>query len=122
MNKHSQKGLTTIGWIVVIGIFGMIVVTGFKILPMYLEYYQVRSLLESVATDEAIDVRSKSDMWTAINKRLLINQIRGLNRENFSFERNKDQTTISVNYEVRKPYIAQLFLGANFSYSVVTTR
>jgi len=122
MNKHSQQGLTTIGWIVIIGIFGMIVITGFKILPMYMEYYQVRSVLDTVATDEAIDPRSRNDMWEAINKRLLINQVRGLTKENFSFERNKDQTTISVDYEVRKPYVAQLFLGANFKYSVVTIR
>ncbi|MBC8210697.1 MAG: DUF4845 domain-containing protein [Gammaproteobacteria bacterium] len=122
MNKHAQQGLTTIGWIAVIGIFSMIVVTGFKVLPMYLEFFQIRSVMDSVAIDEEIDVRSKNDLWTAISKRLIINQVKVLTKENFTFERNKDQTTISVNYEVRKPYVAQLFLGANFSYAVVTTR
>ena len=52
MNKHAQKGMTTIGWIIIIAIFSMIVLTGFKILPMYMEYFSVRSVMESVATDE----------------------------------------------------------------------
>ena len=122
MNKHAQKGMTTIGWIIIIAIFGMIVLTGFKIFPMYMEYFSVRSVMESVATDEELDVRSKSALWTAINKRLLINRIKILKRENFKFDRAKDKTTISVDYEVREPYIAELFLGAHFTYSVETTR
>ena len=122
MNRHSQQGLTTIGWILVIGIFGLIVVSGFKVLPMYMEYYQVRSIMESIVTDEEIDARSKRDMWTAINKRLLINQIRTLKKENFTFKRKSDITTISVDYEVRKPYIAELFVGGHFVYSVEIKR
>ena len=85
IKKHSQQGLTTIGWIAVIAIFGMIVVTGFKILPFYLEYYQVRTVLESLVTDESIDAKSRKDIWVAIRKRLLINSVRGLTKEDFTF-------------------------------------
>jgi len=122
MNKKSQQGLTTIGWLLIIGIFGMIVVTGFKILPMYMEYYQVRTVMESIVTDEEINVRSKRDMSKAISKRLYINQIRDIPKDKFSFTRENDITTITVDYEVRKPYVADLFIGAHFVYSVEIKR
>ncbi len=122
MNRHSQQGLTTIGWIAVIGIFGMIVVTGFKILPLYMEYFQVKSVMDSLVTDTAIDAKSKGDLMAAINKRLLINQIRGINKENFKFSRENDKTVITVDYEVRKPYVDRLFIGAHFSYSIEIAR
>jgi hypothetical protein len=118
MNRHSQKGLTTIGWILAIAIFGSIVLTGLKILPMYLDYYNVKTVVDSVANDPEIDPKSKRDLWTAINKRLLINQVRSLKRENVSFVRKDGVTTITVDYTAEKPYIAQLYLVAKFNYTV----
>lgn len=122
MNRHSQKGLTTIGWIAVIAIFGSIVLTGLKILPMYMDFFQVKSVLDSIVTDETVDATSKKELWTTISKRLLINQVRSVKREDVSFERQEGVTTITVNYKVEKPYIAQLYLGARFNYSVEVKR
>ncbi len=122
MNRHSQQGLTTIGWIVVIAIFGSIVLTGFKILPMYMEYFQVKSVMDSVVEDTSLDPKSRKDLWTAINKRLYINSVRDLKKEDFTFSRKDGVTTITADYEVRKPYIAELFIGANFTYSVEINR
>jgi hypothetical protein len=122
MNKQSQNGLTTIGWIVVIAIFGSIVLTGLKILPMYLDYFNIRSVIDSVVNDPGIDARSKRDLWDAINKRLRINSIRYIKREDLSFERTDGVTTVRINYRVEKPYIAQLYLGADFSYTAEIKR
>jgi hypothetical protein len=118
MNRHSQKGLTTIGWILAIAIFGSIVLTGLKILPMYLDYFNVKTVVDSVANDPEIDPKSKRDLWTAINKRLLVNQVRSIKRENVGFVRKEGVTTITVNYTTEKPYIAQLYLVAKFNYKV----
>lgn len=122
IKKHSQQGLTTIGWIAVIGLFGLIVVSGFKVLPMYLDYFSVKSVMDSVSQDESIDVGSKSDLWSAISRRLNINQVKGLTKENFTFSRKNSITTITADYEVRKPYLAELFIGGHFTYSVEIKR
>ena len=122
MNRHSQKGLTTIGWILIIAIFGSIVLTGLKILSMYLDYYNVKSVVDSVANDPEIDPKSKKDLWSAISKRLVINSIRFMKREDVSFKRKNGITTITIDYEVEKPYIAQLYLVAKFNYSVEINR
>ncbi len=122
MNRQSQRGLTTVGWILVIAIFGTIVLTVFKVVPMYLEYMQVKSVLESVVTDDTIDARSKRDLWLAIQKRLLINQATSVKREHVTFNRAEGVTTVTVDYKVEKPYIAQLFIGAHFVYSVEIDR
>ncbi len=122
INKHSQQGLTTIGWLAAIGIFGFLVVTGFKILPMYLDFYTVRSIMDGMTQDESLDPRSKRDLQKAVGKRLKINQVRGLTNENFTFSRKDSITTMTAEYEVRKPYLAELFIGANFTYSVEIKR
>ncbi|MCP4078036.1 MAG: DUF4845 domain-containing protein [Gammaproteobacteria bacterium] len=122
INKNSQQGLTTIGWLAFIGLFGLIVASGFKILPMYLDYFTVQSVMDGLVQDESIDARSKRDLWEAANKRLLINQVRGIPRESFTFSRKNNVTTMAIDYEVRKPYIGELFIGAHFVYSVEIER
>ena len=117
MKRNSQQGMTTIGWIIIIAIFGSIVLTAFKVIPFYLEFFQIRSVLETVAEDRSIDPKSKRDLWTAINKRLLINQSNSLKRENIAFSRKDGVTTMTIDYRVEKPYIAQLFIGAHFVHS-----
>ncbi len=120
--KNSQKGVTTIGLVVIIAIFGIIVVTGLKVAPLYLDYMQVQSILDGVAKDDKIDAKSKRDLWSTISKRLHINQIKYIHKDDFSFVRKNGVTTITAKYEVRKDYIAQLFIGANFEYSVELNR
>lgn len=122
MKLSSQNGMTTLGWIIVIAIGGMIVLTGLKIIPMYMEYYQVRSVFDSLVTDTSLDARSKRDLSKAILKRLRINSIRYIKQEDLSFTREDSKTTVSIEYEVRKPYVDQLFIGGSFSYSVVIDR
>ena len=118
IDQQLQRGMTTIGWIVVIGIFGMITVTAFKIIPLYLEYYQVRSIMENVAANKEVEARSKKSIWGAIRREFLVNQIRDIKRENFKFTRDNDVTKITIDYEVRRAYIAQLFIGGHFTYTV----
>lgn len=123
MKKQSQQGMTTIGWILVIALFGSIVLTGFKIIPMYLEYLNVQSIMNGIAQDTSIDARSKRDLWGAMEKRFYINQIRDIKRNNVSFSRSKDGvTTVKVDYKVEKPWVAQMYLGAHFTHSVEINR
>ncbi len=122
INRHSQQGLTTIGWIAVIGLFGLITVSGFKVLPMYIDYYSVRSVLDGLAKDDSVDVDSRSELWKSINRRLNINSVRTLTKKDFKFSRSDDITTITADYEVRKPYLGDLFIGAHFTYSVEIKR
>ena len=122
INKNSQQGLTTIGWLAFIGLFGLIVVSGFKVLPMYLDYFTVKSVMDGLTQDESVDARSKRDLWETAYKRLLINQVLGIERENFTFIRENSVTTMTVDYEVRKPYLGELFIGAHFVYSVEIER
>ena len=122
MNKRSQHGLTTISLIVLIALASLILLNVFRALPMYLDYTNVKSVMEAVDNDTEVDARSKAALWASLSKRLQINQITYLQKENFTFTRQDDVTTMTVDYEVRKPYVADMFLGAHFVHSVEITR
>jgi len=127
MNKVTslgkrQKGLSTIGIIVVIGIFAVFVVTFFKVFPMYYGNFKLKAALEKIQSDNSLDPKSKHEIWTSLQKRLYVDEVRGVNRENVQMERKDGKTTVTVTYETRDDFLGNLFIGASFSESVVINR
>ncbi|MDJ0834082.1 MAG: DUF4845 domain-containing protein [Gammaproteobacteria bacterium] len=122
MNTRSQRGVTTVSLIVIIALASLILLNIFRALPMYMDFSNVKSVMEAVANDAEVDPRSKAAMWASLGKRLRINQISYIKKENFTFTRQDDVTTMTVDYEVRKPYVADMFIGAHFVHSVEIKR
>ena len=119
---HRQKGLSTVGWIVIVGIFAMLIITFFKVFPMYYENFKLNSALEAVQNDSSLDPKSKRAIWESLKKRMYINEVRSITHEHVTMARKDGKTTVTVTYEVRDSYIGNLFIGAKFSNSVVIDR
>ncbi len=120
--RRRQRGMSTVGWVAVAGIFGLLLITFFKVFPMYYDNFKVKTALESLAQDTAVDPKSKRAIWESLQKRLYINEIRSIDRDDVKMERKDGKTTVTISYEVRDDYIANLFIGGNFVESVVIDR
>ena len=121
-SRHRQKGMSSFGWIAVFGIFALLLVLFFKAFPMYYGSYQVKTALEALTLDERVDPKSKRDIWTSLQKRLYINEVRAIVREDVTMTRKDGKTTVTVDYEVRDSFIGALFIGGHFVHSAVIER
>jgi hypothetical protein len=119
---HSQHGLSFLGWMALVAIFGLLLLSFFKVFPIYNEYFTIQSVLTGVKDDPDIDAKSKRAIWETIKKRLFINEVHSIKRENVKIERKDGKTTVTITYETQRPYIGNLFIGGNFSESVVIDR
>ena len=127
MNRHTglgnrQKGMSTSGIIAAMGLFGLIVTTIMTLFPMYYGNLKLSSVLEAVQQDRSVDPKSKRAIWDSINKRMYIDSVTGITRENVTMERKDGKTTVTVTYEARDTFVGNLFIGASFSESVVIDR
>jgi len=120
--RHRQKGLSTPGWIAVVGIFAFLLITFFKVFPMYYANFKVKAVLEGLQQDQDLDVKSKRAIWTSLNKRLYIDEVKNITKENVKMVRKDGKTTITITYETRDSYVGNLFIGGNFVESVVIDR
>jgi hypothetical protein len=120
--RHRQKGLSSFSWILIVAIFSLLLLTFFKVFPMYFTSYRVSTALEGLALDTSIDTKSKSAIWVALSKRLLIEEVRTIKKEHFKVSRKNSQTTVTIDYDTRVDYISNLYIGGRFVHSVVIAR
>ena len=120
--RHRQKGISAIGWIIVAAIFGLLLITFFKVFPMYYDNFKLRAALEGMQTDTSIDPKSRREIWNSLQKRLFVDEVRSIKRENVKMERKDGKTTITVTYEREDDYVGNLFIGARFVETAVIDR
>jgi len=122
INRHRQQGISGPVWLLIIGLFALIVTSLFNLYPMYYENYLLKSVLTSVQEDPSIDVKSKKAIWESMNKKLYINGVNSIKREHVKMTRKDGKTTISVKYERRADFVGNLGFVGGFSESVVIDR
>ena len=120
--RYRQQGLSFVGWMAMVAIFGFLLLSFFKVFPIYNEYFTIQSVLKGLTKDEKVDFKSKRAIWLALEKRLAVNEIYSITPENVTIERKDGKTTITISYRTQRPYIGDLFIGGNFTESAVTNR
>ena len=63
---RRQRGLSFIGWMAVVGIFGLLLISFFRVFPIYNENLTIKTVLEAVRDDQDIDAKSKAAIWNSI--------------------------------------------------------
>lgn len=121
-SRQRQKGISSVGWIAVAGIFGLLLITFFKVFPFYYENYRVKSAMEALRLDESVDSKSKREIWQSLNKRLYVNDVKSVTRDDVTMERKDGKTTVTVSYEKEDDYIGNLYIGGRFVESIVIER
>jgi Tfp pilus assembly major pilin PilA len=120
--SNRQQGMTTIGLLLVLVVIALFALSAVRIIPIYLENFAIKSVLTAVQDDQRIDAKSKAAIWESLSKRLYINEVRLIKRDHVEISRENGQTTVTITYESRRPYIGPLFIGGSFSESVVIAR
>ncbi len=101
VNLKRQQGLSSIGWLFVITVFGAILTIAAKLVPLYLDNRFVVSALKSLAEDGAFPSMTARQVRTKLEKTFTINAIRGKPAKALKVSRQKNVTLVTVNYEER---------------------
>jgi hypothetical protein len=115
--KRTQSGMTLIGFIVVLGVAGLFAYIGMKLVPMYSEYYAVKQALKGLQEEPGIANRDPGKIQDLFFRRLYISYAENVQPENVKIKRIDRGWQMDVNYEVRKPMIANLDVVGKFSAS-----
>ena len=67
--NQRQRGMTAIGMLLLLIVIAFVALIAMKVVPMYIQYYTIKSTIESVRKEPQIAQMSPTDIQNAIQKR-----------------------------------------------------
>ncbi len=111
-----QRGITLIGLIFLLAIFGMLAVLGMKVVPTFLEYQSIKRAINSAKVN-AVTVR---DVQTAFDKQANVGYIDAIAGKDLVIVKNGSDFDVSFAYDKKIPLVGPASLLLEYEGSTVT--
>lgn len=115
--RHQQRGMTAVGWVLVLGLIAFFTLITLRLVPFYLEYSQVSSIVESLHEEPGITKKTKSEIIRMIFKRFSVNNVRDIDKEAITITKADGILTVSISYERRDHLLGNVDVVAKFDKS-----
>jgi hypothetical protein len=96
-----QSGITLTGMLFASIVVILVVLLGFKLVPVYAEYYAIRKNFKALADDPALKNASRTQVAGAFAARATIDDIRSIGAEDVQVTKDSNGITLSAEYERR---------------------
>ncbi|MGJ7904445.1 DUF4845 domain-containing protein [Lysobacter sp. 1R34A] len=113
--KRNQSGITLIGFIILLAVVGVFAYMGMKLVPMYTEFYSVKRSLADLAKEPGAGRMESAKARDLFFRRMDMSYVESVKPANFKIVRNDEGMEITVDYEVRRPLIANLDVVGHFN-------
>lgn len=110
----KQRGVSFLGWLIIIAIGGFLLMVGFKVAPLYLDNKFVNAALGDMAatSDKAIAIQ---DARNKLAKSFQLNNVRDLDLKSLAKERRGKEVLLTFNYEKRINFAGNLDIVVSFT-------
>ncbi|QWP76035.1 DUF4845 domain-containing protein [Lysobacter sp. K5869] len=112
--KRNQRGITLLGFIITLAVVGVFAYVGMKLVPMYSEFYSVKRSLADLAKEPGAGSMDPAKARDLFFRRMDMSYVDSVKPENFKIRRSDRGMEINVDYEVRRPVIANLDVVGRF--------
>jgi hypothetical protein len=115
--RHTQRGATFIGMLVIIAIIGFALYAGIRLTPIYLEYMAVVRALEQTASERGGSA-SPQELRRSLERRWTIEDIDSVEPKDIEIKKKQDGYTMRAWYRAEAPFVANVSLVADFDKTV----
>lgn len=117
--RHSQRGITFIGWLILLAPFVVVAYAGIRLTPMYLNYMNVSKALAQVSTQaKSGSGMSPVELRTSIEKNFYIQGIEHPNPKDVDVQRVGEHMVAIADYEDVAPMFGNISLLVQFHKQV----
>ena len=120
--RHSQRGVTFIGWLFLLSAIGIVVYEGIRLTPVYLNYLKVARSLERLKEPAPDGMRTTpgnaETLRTILTRSFEINSIDTPGLKDIDIHRVGEHWTAIADYDDDAPLFANLTLVVHFHKEV----
>jgi len=120
MNIRKHKGLTLIGFLIVLVIVLFFAYSAMRVVPMYLEYNALINALNDLKADPAAKGMAPYKIKNTIKNSLWVSYAsNNIKDENIRISKKSDGVNVRVAYEVREEFLGNIDIIGSFDRTVV---
>ena len=121
--RNQQQGMTTLGLLMLLAVFGFIAFGVLQLVPIYLENMKVVQVLNQTKTDLDGQNATVVEIRKSLGKRVSIEDLYDIeHKKDFVIKRSEAGQKVSSTYSRKVKYVANLYLLAEFHHEVEVTR
>jgi len=106
--------MTAIGWMLVLGLIAFFTLITLRLVPLYLEYGKVVSVVESLQNESGIGTMGRAEVVKIISKRFDVNDVRNVDAKKVEITSERGMVKIGFSYERREHLISNIDVVASF--------
>lgn len=117
--RAHQRGISVFGLLFVFVLAALVAVVLLRTVPAYVSYWTIRSAMNGVAQTPEPIVGGKPAIMDLINRRLEINDVRGIDPKSFKIQRTDTGAyDVRVDYERREHLLGNIDVVLAFHHAV----
>jgi Domain of unknown function (DUF4845) len=97
----KQKGVTISGLLMVSALLIIVVLLGFKVVPVYVEYQTIQTHFRGMANDPELRGASRGELSRSWIARTTVDNIKSLPADAVEYTKEGDRWVISADYSVK---------------------
>ncbi len=113
--RGRERGMTAIGLIILIAFVGLFVYAGIRLVPLYVEYFEVVKAITALKPDAS---SGQAMMQVALEKRFDIEDIHSLSFKDVEFHREGSSWTAHAEYDAQTPFVGNVGFIVHFDKTV----
>ena len=113
-----QRGITLVGFLIVLSLAIFVAFLGIKIVPIYIDHYSVVTAMKSVQKEPGIVTATPARIKDLFFRRLYVSYVDSVDKRDVKVTRQNGRT-LQVKYQVQKHLIGNLEIVAKFDESVI---
>ena len=117
-SRSRQKGMTTLGFLILVVFIGLFAFAAIRLTPVYLNYMKVVGVLEGIQQEFDGQNPTRADIRTSINRRFDVESISVLEKRDVKVSADSGGFIVQAQYDHTTPYIANVYFTVRFDTKV----
>ena len=115
--KAKQRGITLIGFVMVLIVVGIFAYMGMVLGPAYSEYYGVVKALKFVASEASPNQTDFEPLRAGLDRQFNIGYVESVQGKDAKLIRDKTGNLLTMKYEVRKGFVYNIDFVVKFEHT-----
>ena len=119
---QSQRGVTLLGFVVILIVAGFFAYIAMRLIPVYIEDYSVLKCMQEVAEEPGVAQKTPEQIRESLSRKFYISYVQTAKPKDAKIAREGNNYTLQMKYENRGPLFYNLEYIATFDHVVKLSR